>query len=178
MSENPGYVTITLEAINYAPSVVGDLALGTNGYSTMNTPLSGNLQSLGSDIETAQADLVWHVATQAAHGTVTIDANGDYVYTPNHGYTGWDTFQYQVSDASGAVSNVGTAAVFMQFVALPTVYGAQPELDAARSGGPDHRPDQRDRRERPADVLGVGCRRGLRPPDRQPGRDVRLPMRR
>ncbi len=136
VSENPGYVTITLEAINYAPSVVGDLALGTNGYSTMNTPLSGNLQSLGSDIETAQADLVWHVATQAAHGTVTIDANGDYVYTPNHGYTGWDTFQYQVSDASGAVSNVGTAAVFMQFVALPTVYGAQPELDAARSGVP------------------------------------------
>ena len=136
VSEQPAYITITLEAVNYAPSVVGDYALGTNGYSPMNTPLSGNLAALGSDIETAQADLVWSVAQQAAHGTVTIDANGDYVYTPNNGYTGWDSFQYQVTDANGVVSNAGTASVHMNLVALPTVWGDQPEFDAVRSGVP------------------------------------------
>ncbi len=136
VSEQPAYITITLESVNYAPSVVGDYALGTNGYAPMNTPLSGSLQALGTDIETAQGDLVWSVATQAAHGTVTIDANGDYVYTPNNGYTGWDSFQYQVTDANGVVSNVGTASVHMDFVALPTVWGSQPEFDAVRSGLP------------------------------------------
>jgi VCBS repeat-containing protein len=136
VSEQPAYITFTLEAVNYAPSVVGDYALGTNGYAPMNTPLTGNLAALGSDVETAQADLVWSVAQQAAHGTVTIDANGDYVYTPNHGYTGWDSFQYQVTDANGVVSNAGTAAVHMNLVALPTVWGDQPEFDAVRSGMP------------------------------------------
>ncbi|MBL8808478.1 MAG: tandem-95 repeat protein, partial [Rhodospirillales bacterium] len=134
VSESPGTVTITVIDTNYAPTVDANYYMGNSGYAPQNTPVTGSLQSLGSDTETAQADLTWQVYRQAEHGTVTIDANGDYVYTPNSGYTGWDTFQYQVTDADGAVSNVGTATVYLNFVAAPTVYGAQPEFDAARSG--------------------------------------------
>lgn len=39
------------------------------------------------------------VTSNPSHGTVTINADGSFVYIPNTGYTGADTFTYTVSDA-------------------------------------------------------------------------------
>ncbi len=36
-----------------------------------------------------------------AHGTVTVQRDGSYVYTPAEGFTGTDRFTYTVTDASG-----------------------------------------------------------------------------
>jgi VCBS repeat-containing protein len=134
VSVQPGVITITIDPVNYAPTVVANHYVNDTGYSLMNQTVTGSLQSLGNDIETAQADLVWNVADQADHGTVTIDANGDYVYTPNHGYVGYDSFSYSVTDASGAVSNVGSATFYIGFVDYATSFGPQNDLLGLRSG--------------------------------------------
>src|SRR5262249_31214542 len=36
--------------------------------------------------------------TQPANGTVTLNANGSFTYTPNTGFAGADTFSYKISD--------------------------------------------------------------------------------
>ncbi|RSM35670.1 esterase-like activity of phytase family protein [Amycolatopsis balhimycina DSM 5908] len=56
-------------------------------------PLRGRV--LGND--RGAAAVVRHTA--AAHGTVTIGADGTFRYTPAPGFTGRDTFTYTVSDA-------------------------------------------------------------------------------
>jgi len=51
------------------------------------------------------------ILTQPKHGTITIDANGKVVYTPNHGYVGEDDFTYRVKDELGFWSNVATVTI-------------------------------------------------------------------
>jgi hypothetical protein len=48
----------------------------------------------------AGATLTAALGTQAAHGTVTMSANGAFTYVPNAGYIGTDTFTYTASDGT------------------------------------------------------------------------------
>ena len=44
------------------------------------------------------------LATDAANGHVTINPDGSFSYTPNHNFTGTDTFQYTITDNYGATT--------------------------------------------------------------------------
>jgi VCBS repeat-containing protein len=57
---------------------------------------------LANDSDTASLALSAAVATQPAHGTLTLGTNGSFVYTPAAGYTGPDSFTYTASDSQGA----------------------------------------------------------------------------
>lgn len=48
--------------------------------------------------------------TQPGHGAVTVQPDGSYVYTPNNGFIGEDTFTYTVTDAYGQTR---TATVYI-----------------------------------------------------------------
>ena len=51
--------------------------------------------------------LSFSVSSDASNGTATIDANtGAWEYTPDGGYTGGDSFSYQVSDGNGGSDTV------------------------------------------------------------------------
>lgn len=49
--------------------------------------------------------------TQPSNGSVVLDGNGNFVYTPNDGFTGTDVFTYQVTDAYGYTT---LTSVFVQ----------------------------------------------------------------
>ncbi|WP_165901502.1 Ig-like domain-containing protein [Curtobacterium sp. PhB142] len=74
------------------------------------------------------------LARKPAHGTVTVQPTGAYVYTPAAGFTGTDTFTYTVTDASGqtttatATMTVVAAAVATDDSATGTV-GHQVRID-------------------------------------------------
>src|SRR5204863_2679133 len=51
------------------------------------------------------------VVVTPAHGTLLLNANGSFRYTPATGYSGPDTFQYKAKDAAGAFSNVATVSI-------------------------------------------------------------------
>jgi filamentous hemagglutinin family protein len=56
--------------------------------------------------------------TQPEHGTVTVLANGDYVYTPEAGYVGDDSFTYKASDGESITGSI--AVTINMWNNLPT----------------------------------------------------------
>ncbi len=53
------------------------------------------------------------------HGSVVINADGTYTYTPENGYTGTDQFKYEVCD-DAAVSQCDEAYVYITIIEGPT----------------------------------------------------------
>ncbi len=63
-----------------------------------------------SDPDTAvPGGLTFSLSSAAANGTATVNANGSFIYVPNAGFTGVDSFAYQVTD--GATPVTGTINV-------------------------------------------------------------------
>jgi large repetitive protein len=65
---------------------------------------------LENDYDPVEFDnpLVWALETPVAHGTLTLETDGSFVYVPDPGYVGSDFFVYRVGDSGGAG---GTATV-------------------------------------------------------------------
>ena len=76
----------------------------TDSFSmAMDGTLDGRVTATDTDGDT----LTFSVSGDASNGTATIDANtGAWEYTPDNGYTGGDSFSYQVSDGNGGVDTV------------------------------------------------------------------------
>jgi VCBS repeat-containing protein len=93
-----GVVTVSLSvtAVNDPPVAAAD------SYTTAeDTPLAMAAPGLlvnDSDIEGASLTAV--KLTNPAHGTVTVNANGSFTYTPAANYNGPDSFTYRVSDGT------------------------------------------------------------------------------
>ena len=66
--------------------------------------------------------MVNKVVTQPTKGTLTQAANGAFVYTPNAGFSGVDTYTYTNKDASGQISGVVTVSITVRPVATNDAY--------------------------------------------------------
>lgn len=85
--------TITVQTVNDAPVGVDDF------FSTSsNTPLAANAKSNDSDPENNTTTLSATPVVAPLHGSVVINSNGTFIYTPEGAYTGTDTFTYAVCD--------------------------------------------------------------------------------
>ncbi|MBU3581993.1 tandem-95 repeat protein, partial [Polynucleobacter sp. AP-Capit-er-40B-B4] len=62
------------------------------------TPVNGTV--VANDSTTSGGTLAYAKATDPAHGTVTVAADGTYTYTPTANFSGTDTFTYTVTDAA------------------------------------------------------------------------------
>jgi VCBS repeat-containing protein len=96
-------VNLTITPVNDAPNAVDDsytlnLSTETNGTLDIGNSALGLLAN-DSDVD-AGTTLTASFATQAQHGSVQIYPDGSFVYTPNQGFYGADSFTYQVSDGS------------------------------------------------------------------------------
>ncbi len=84
---NPGNCAQATALVLVRPDAVNDVATTPAGQA-----LSGSVA--GND--NAGGGSVYSLVTAPAQGTVVLNANGSYVYTPNTGFTGSDTFNYQL----------------------------------------------------------------------------------
>src|SRR4030095_14819285 len=86
-------VSITVNPVNDAPTA-SNVSVTTNE----DTAKSGTLP-LATDVE--GAPVTYALEDDASHGSVTVNGDGTYTYTPAANYNGSDSFTYTVSDGNG-----------------------------------------------------------------------------
>ena len=90
-------VTVVVLPVNDAP-VAHDDVVTTKPGKPVEIPVKGNDEEHDGDPVSVT------VVDQPSHGTVTVNATGDVVYTPDANYSGSDTFTYQICDPDGECS--------------------------------------------------------------------------
>ena len=73
---------------------------------------------LGNDTDADNDLLTAIIQTQATNGTVSLNTDGSFTYTPDNGYFGPDTFTYVANDGT-VNSNVATVTIAVKDTSLP-----------------------------------------------------------
>ncbi|MND62316.1 Peptidase S24-like protein [compost metagenome] len=95
--ETTATITITVKAVNDAPVVTAGPVTTTE-----NTPVSGKVTSTDADGDPLTAEK----GTDPANGTVVVNPDGTYTYTPKPGFNGKDSFEIVVKDGKGGETKV------------------------------------------------------------------------
>ncbi|GGG05039.1 hypothetical protein GCM10010924_37030 [Rhizobium wenxiniae] len=101
-ASNTYTITIIIDPVNDAP-VASNTAISV----TEDEPYDGQLPP-ATDAE--GDDVTYSLATGPTNGTINLNDDGSYTYTPNLDYNGPDTFTYTVSDGNGG-SNTYTVTI-------------------------------------------------------------------
>jgi dTDP-4-dehydrorhamnose 3,5-epimerase-like enzyme len=101
-------VTVNVGAVDDLPSAGNDTFAAVE-----DTALTGSVA--GNDTLSGDGGNTFALGTNAAHGTVVVNANGTFTYTPAANYNGPDSFTYTLTDADGDVS---TATVTLNVAAV------------------------------------------------------------
>src|SRR5690606_24405753 len=102
-NSSPATRDVEIVAVNTAPVAVDDEIAVTEDI-----PATGNALTNDSDVEGNA--LTASLVTAPVNGTVVLNADGSFTYTPNSNYNGLDSLEYQVCD-NGTPSLCDTAWV-------------------------------------------------------------------
>ena len=118
-------VDMTVEPVNDAPQATDD-SYQTEEDTTLNVPARGVLEN-DSDVDDENGSLTAQIADGPQNGTVTLNDDGSFDYTPNENFNGEDSFTYTVSDGQ-AQSEPATVTITVTPVNdAPTVRDDQAE---------------------------------------------------
>jgi VCBS repeat-containing protein len=95
---------------NVAPLAVDD---AYTVKSAKKVTLSNKLGVLANDTDGNGDSLTAKIVTKTAHGTLTFNSNGSFIYKSTKGFTGLDNFTYQANDGL-ANSNAATVNITVQ----------------------------------------------------------------
>jgi VCBS repeat-containing protein len=104
--------SITINPVNDKP-VAGNDAYSTAEDNTLTVDAAGGLLANDADID--GDTLVPTVTLQPVHGSVNVNADGSFSYTPDANYNGLDGFSYLVSDGT-TTSDVASATIMINSV--------------------------------------------------------------
>lgn len=106
---NTATVTITIRPVNDAPVAAND------GYSTNeDNPLNGStVLSNDGDVDSDALSAI--LVSGPSHGSLTLNTDGTFTYTPSANYNGSDSFTYRAGDGN-AGSNTATVTIQVRAV--------------------------------------------------------------
>jgi gliding motility-associated-like protein len=90
-------ITLVITPANEPPTGTGDTRT-----TEQDTPVNGVVTGTDPDGDA----LTFTKGTDPAHGTVVVNADGSYTYTPAAGYSGADNFTVVISDGKGGTATV------------------------------------------------------------------------
>ena len=101
-----------LRAINLPQGVtqVTGIELSDNGRKIWLSANTGDVFELGFDNNGELPKFIAEIKQQPSHGSVVLNIDGSFTYTPNNGFIGQDSFVYLCHDQNGGVSS---ATVFL-----------------------------------------------------------------
>jgi hypothetical protein len=94
-------VSVTVTSVNDIPVAAND-AYVMDQDTILTVPVPG---VLGNDSDIDGDSLSASLVTNVAHGTLVLQPDGSFVYTPDAGYAGTDSFTYTAHDASAGSNN-------------------------------------------------------------------------
>ncbi len=125
-TSDPATVAVTISSVNDVPTAsVGDFTIEED-YSNSYVYPTLDLQTLSvaapllaatavtvddSADHTLNSALIFSKVSDPANGTLTLNADGTFVYTPTAEYSGGDTFTYKVTDPDSADSTTETITI-------------------------------------------------------------------
>ena len=98
-----GTIALNVAAVNDGPTTSSGTAAGTE-----DAPITGQLA--GADVDGDTLSFSVPVSGAPQHGSVTVNPDGSYTYTPSANFNGTDSFTYTVSDGKGGTTT-GTIAI-------------------------------------------------------------------
>ena len=116
-TDTTGPITVTITIGNNLPNAVADTV-----NTQMDQAVSGNVLTNDTDADLDSLSVVLD-GTTPTHGTVVLNTNGSFTYTPTDaGYIGTDQFTYEVTDGQLDAGNpvVVTGTVTINIQAGPT----------------------------------------------------------
>ena len=128
------------QTVNITINPVTDLTAADDSATTNeDTPVSGTVAT--NDGTTSGGTLTFAKESDPGHGTVIINTDGTYTYTPDKNYNGTDSFTYTVTDPASGESLIQTVNITINPVNdAPAANGAiadQNDEDATGVGGLD-----------------------------------------
>jgi len=126
---NVATVSLTINPVNDPPVAANDSYV-TNSNSPLNVNAPGVLAN-DTDIDSSITAVL---ASGPSHGTLALNADGSFTYTPSSDYTGNDTFTYSAYDGA-AYSNTATVTITVNDTVAPVISSsvAMPLISATNS---------------------------------------------
>ncbi|MBF2026024.1 MAG: tandem-95 repeat protein [Oscillatoriales cyanobacterium C42_A2020_001] len=123
---NPTTVTLSVTAVNDAPVAVNDsYPVATNGSLNITAP-----GVLANDTDVDSPALTATLVATTSNGVLSLNPNGSFLYQPNPGFSGVDSFTYLANDGSLNSQNTATVNLTVSTVvnsaptATPDVFNA------------------------------------------------------
>ncbi|XGV98850.1 MAG: Ig-like domain-containing protein [Leptolyngbya sp. BL-A-14] len=110
-------VTITIKDTSSPPTAVNDTGYTVNANGTLTIAASTGVLTNDTDPEGDQLKAV--SGTAPTHGTVSLNSDGSFVYTPTAGYLGTDSFTYFANDGISNSLNPATVSITVGGSNLP-----------------------------------------------------------
>ena len=117
-SDSSGASSTATVALTVAPAPISAKVNSYTGTENQALSIAAPLGVLGNDIDSNGLMMTASLTLAPNNGTVAFNADGSFVYTPNTGYVGSDSFSYQAADSAGAVS--ASTRVVLTITSLPT----------------------------------------------------------
>ena len=113
----PATATIVAVAVNDAPTAGRDSATVDEDGTLLGASVLGNDADIDGDSLVAVLD------DGPRNGSLTLNADGSYVYTPTADFNGTDTFTYRAVDGAGGSSDPATVTITVDPVPDPPAAG-------------------------------------------------------
>jgi len=111
------FVTITVTALNDGPWAMDDYYIALEDTELV-VPSAGYSGVLDNDIDIDGDPLVALLDTSVSSGSLVLNPDGSFLYTPNPDWSGIDTFTYHVTDGQ-LDSNIATVTITVEPVNDP-----------------------------------------------------------
>jgi hypothetical protein len=120
-----GSGTDVVSTLNITVDPVVDLTAANDSNTTPeDTPVNGTVVT--NDGTTSGGTLTYAKATDPANGTVTVNPDGSYTYTPATNFSGTDTFTYTVTDAATGESLTRTVTITVANMPVVSITATDP----------------------------------------------------
>ncbi|HBO46329.1 MAG TPA: hypothetical protein DD670_20865, partial [Planctomycetaceae bacterium] len=131
LQSDPVTVTISVTEVDDPPIAVND-AYTVNEEQVLTVTTANGVLTNDTDSDTLHANLTTVLVTNPSHGSVTLNADGSFTYTPTANFAGTDTFTYRTSDGT-STSTPATVTITVLNVADPPV-AVNDSLTAVNTG--------------------------------------------